>query len=41
MTNTIVKTGFLLTFNRVKKTVEALQNNKCGVSVFLSVMCSG
>ncbi|XP_004282146.1 interleukin-9 [Orcinus orca] len=30
MTNTIVNTGFLLTFNRVKKTVEALQNNKCG-----------
>eukprot|EP00069_Balaena_mysticetus_P001670 bmy_03828T0 len=30
MTNTTVKTSFPLIFNRVKKTVEALQNNKCG-----------
>ncbi|XP_007461447.1 PREDICTED: interleukin-9 [Lipotes vexillifer] len=30
MTNTIVKTSFPLIFNRVKKTVEALQNKKCG-----------
>ncbi|KAJ8777365.1 hypothetical protein J1605_014748 [Eschrichtius robustus] len=30
MTNTTVKTSFPLIFNRVKKTVEAFQNNKCG-----------
>ncbi|TKC40706.1 hypothetical protein EI555_014715, partial [Monodon monoceros] len=30
MTNTTVKTSFPLIFNRVKKTVEALQSNKCG-----------
>ncbi|EPY82111.1 interleukin-9-like protein [Camelus ferus] len=34
MANTTLKTRFPLIFNRVKKTVEALKNNKCGVSVF-------
>uniref|UniRef100_A0A8C4MZA5 Interleukin 9 n=1 Tax=Equus asinus asinus TaxID=83772 RepID=A0A8C4MZA5_EQUAS len=29
MTNTTVKTRFALIFNRVKKTVAALKNNKC------------
>uniref|UniRef100_A0A8C3VIA6 Interleukin 9 n=1 Tax=Catagonus wagneri TaxID=51154 RepID=A0A8C3VIA6_9CETA len=31
MSNTTVKTRFPLIFNRVKKTVEALKNSKCGV----------
>ncbi|XP_006183629.1 interleukin-9 [Camelus dromedarius] len=30
MANTTLKTRFPLIFNRVKKTVEALKNNKCG-----------